>query len=59
MPISYSFTFIILPVTETILNFVLQNGNIDPVDANDWYHEDITKQEAAEKLAKGMCQGSF
>ena len=30
-----------------------QNGNIDPVEGNDWYHGDITKQEAAEKLANG------
>ena len=30
-----------------------QNGNVDPVESNDWYHGDITKREAAEKLVKG------
>ena len=33
--------------------FLCQNGNVDPVEANEWYHEDITKQEAATKLAEG------
>ena len=30
---------------------LFQNGNVDPVEGNEWYHGDITKQEAAEKLA--------
>ncbi|KAK2180889.1 hypothetical protein NP493_422g02005 [Ridgeia piscesae] len=29
---------------------VEQNGNADPVEANDWFHPDITKKEAGEKL---------
>ena len=37
----------------------LQNDNIDPVEGNDWYHGDITKQEAAEKLAKGNPSNIF
>lgn len=28
------------------------NGNIDPVETSDWFHGDITKQDAADKLAK-------
>jgi len=30
----------------------VQNGN-DPVEAYDWFHGNITKEEAASKLAKG------
>lgn len=29
---------------------VEQNGNADPVEANDWFHPEITKKEAGEKL---------
>ena len=25
---------------------------MDPVEANEWFHSDITKQQAAEKLAR-------
>jgi len=31
----------------------VQNGNADPVEAYDWFHGNITKEEAASKLAKG------
>jgi Ras GTPase-activating protein 1 len=28
------------------------NGNVDPVEANEWFHGNITKEEAASRLAK-------
>jgi len=31
----------------------VQNGSADPVEAYDWFHGNITKEEAASKLAKG------
>ena len=36
-----------------------QNGNVDPVEVNDWFHGDITKEEAANKLAQGSFCSSM
>ena len=36
-----------------------QNGNIDPVESNEWFHGDITKDEAADRLATGKYNYCF
>ena len=36
-----------------------QNGNIDPVESNEWFHGDITKDEAADRLATGKYNDCF
>ena len=33
--------------------FIFQNGNVDPVETCDWFHANITKEDAANYLARG------